>query len=57
MISNNFYRASIKCLFIKNGDECIELFCRSCRIFVDLSVSMLKQGENNLKIYVIVRKW
>ena len=56
-IINSFYRASMKSLCVRNGDQSIELFCRSKRSYVDLSMSMLKQGEQELKIYVIIRKW
>eukprot|EP01083_Nonionella_stella_P312428 1117378_1 len=57
-ISLSFHRAVIKSLCAKSGFEAIQLLCRSYeRIFYDLNISMLKQGEENLKLYCTIRKW
>ena len=57
-ICTSFYRCATKSLCVKNGFEAIELLCRSYqRIFTDLNMAMLKQGEENLKLCCVVRKW
>ena len=54
----SFYRCATKSLCCKNGFEAIELLCRSYqRIFTDLNLAMLKQGEENLILYCTIRKW
>ena len=53
-----FYRSTIKSLCCSNGFEAIELLCRSYeRVFTDVNMAMLKQGEENLKLFCVVRKW
>ena len=57
-IMSSFYRSSIKSLAVRNGAEAIELLCRSYeRVFHDLNLAMLKQGEEDLEIQCTVRKW
>lgn len=54
----SFYRCATKSLCCKNGFEAIELLTRSYqRIFTDLNLAMLKQGEENLKLFCTIRKW
>ena len=55
-VCQSFYRSSVKCMGINNGEEAIELLCRSYeKIFTDISLCMLKQDENDLNIYLIIR--
>ena len=57
-ITTSFYRSCIKSLAVRNGAEAIELLCRSYeRVFHDLNLAMLKQGEDKLEIQCTIRKW
>ena len=56
-IVDSFYRCSIQSLCVLNGIDAIELLCRSYRTFVDINMSMLKQGELNFRMNLVIRKW
>eukprot|EP01084_Bolivina_argentea_P255864 430512_1 len=54
-IIESYFYSSIKSLCVYNGNQAIELFSRSYRIWKDIELSILKQ--NNFNVSVIVRKW
>ena len=56
-IVNAFYECSTKSLCIENGIEAVELLARSRRTYVDLNMAMLKQGEEDLEMGIVIRRW